>query len=97
MPYDDLIERLLKHEPRAAARLITFVENDVSAAEEIIKKNPSFSVLYIPEINETFEYIKKEIKNNTVLMIIGAGDIYKLSKLFSLDRNNTKLHNKKKD
>ncbi|MHA1282299.1 MAG: methylmalonyl Co-A mutase-associated GTPase MeaB [Promethearchaeota archaeon] len=38
MPYDDLIERLLKHEPRAAARLITFVENDVSAAEEIIKK-----------------------------------------------------------
>jgi len=66
-------------------------------AEEIIKKNPSFSVLYIPEINETFEYIKKEIKNNTVLMIIGAGDIYKLSKLFSLDRNNTKLHNKKKD
>ncbi|MGQ4875362.1 MAG: methylmalonyl Co-A mutase-associated GTPase MeaB [Promethearchaeia archaeon] len=38
MPYEDLIERLLKHEPRAAARLITFVENDVNAAEEIIKK-----------------------------------------------------------
>ncbi|MGB5910728.1 MAG: methylmalonyl Co-A mutase-associated GTPase MeaB [Promethearchaeia archaeon] len=36
MDYSDLIERLLNNEPRAAARLITIVENDITAAEEII-------------------------------------------------------------
>ncbi|MFW9946198.1 MAG: methylmalonyl Co-A mutase-associated GTPase MeaB [Candidatus Odinarchaeota archaeon] len=36
MDYSDLINRLLKKEPRAAARLITIVENDIIAAEEII-------------------------------------------------------------
>ncbi len=36
MDYSDLIKRLLNNEPRAAARLITIVENDITAAEEII-------------------------------------------------------------
>lgn len=50
---------------------------------EQIKKKSCFLVLYIPTIKKTFQYIKKEIKNNNILMIIGAGDIYyKLSQLF---------------
>lgn len=34
--YNDLIQRLIQGEPRAAARLITLSENDIHAAEEII-------------------------------------------------------------
>ena len=36
MEYSNLISQLLKGIPRAAARLITFVENDIEAAEEIV-------------------------------------------------------------
>jgi LAO/AO transport system kinase len=36
MDYSDLVNKLLKKEPRAAARLITIVENDIVAAEGII-------------------------------------------------------------
>jgi len=36
MDYSDLVENLLKGNTRAAARLITVVENDIVAAEEII-------------------------------------------------------------
>ena len=36
MPYSDLIEKLLEGNTRAAARLITLVENDIEAAEEIV-------------------------------------------------------------
>jgi LAO/AO transport system kinase len=36
MAYSDLIERLLNKDTRAAARLITIVENDIKAAEYII-------------------------------------------------------------
>jgi LAO/AO transport system kinase len=35
--YDELIERLLQGETRAAARLMTIAENDIEAAEEIVK------------------------------------------------------------
>jgi len=36
MDYSNFISQLLKGNPRAVARLITFVENDIDAAEEII-------------------------------------------------------------
>jgi len=36
MAYSNLISQLLEGKPRAAARLITFVENDIDAAEEIV-------------------------------------------------------------
>jgi len=36
MAYSNLISQLLEGKPRAAARLITFVENDIVASEEII-------------------------------------------------------------
>ncbi|TET55884.1 MAG: methylmalonyl Co-A mutase-associated GTPase MeaB [Promethearchaeota archaeon] len=36
MEYSNFISQLLKGNPRAAARLITFVENDIEAAEEIV-------------------------------------------------------------
>lgn len=36
MAYTNLISQLLEGKPRAAARLITFVENDIIASEEII-------------------------------------------------------------
>ncbi|TFF99691.1 MAG: methylmalonyl Co-A mutase-associated GTPase MeaB [Promethearchaeota archaeon] len=35
--YSELIERLLKGETRAAARLMTIAENDIEAAEDIVK------------------------------------------------------------
>ena len=38
MSQEELIERLLKGDMRAAARLITIAENDINAAEEIINK-----------------------------------------------------------
>ena len=43
MSQDELIARLLKGEPRAAARLITIAENDIIAAEEIINKIYKFT------------------------------------------------------
>ena len=36
MDYSNFVSQLLKGNPRAAARLITFVENDIDVAEEII-------------------------------------------------------------
>ncbi len=36
MDYSNFISQLLKGNPRAVARLITFVENDIDAAEEIV-------------------------------------------------------------
>jgi len=36
MDYSEFISQLLKGNPRAAARLITFVENDIDAAEDIV-------------------------------------------------------------
>ena len=36
MEYSDLIDRVLEGNTRAAARLITLVENDIEAAEQII-------------------------------------------------------------
>jgi LAO/AO transport system kinase len=38
MDYSDLIEQLLQRNPRAAAKLITIVENDFEAAEQIVNK-----------------------------------------------------------
>lgn len=38
MDYSDLINKLLKGDTRAAARLITLVENNITAAEEIINR-----------------------------------------------------------
>ncbi|TFF95774.1 MAG: methylmalonyl Co-A mutase-associated GTPase MeaB, partial [Promethearchaeota archaeon] len=38
MDFSDLIRRLLASDTRAAARLITYVENDIKAAEEIVNK-----------------------------------------------------------
>jgi LAO/AO transport system kinase len=38
MDYSDLIEQLLQRNPRAAAKLITIVENNVEAAEQIVNK-----------------------------------------------------------
>ena len=36
MEYSDLTNKLIKGNTRAAARLITIVENDIDAAEEIV-------------------------------------------------------------
>ena len=61
------------------------IKKEVSSKKLVkeVKKRSCFLVLYSPSIKKTFEYIKKEIKDNSVLMIVGAGDIYKLSKYFS--------------
>ncbi|MFX1317429.1 MAG: methylmalonyl Co-A mutase-associated GTPase MeaB [Promethearchaeota archaeon] len=43
MDYSNFISRLLEGDPRAAARLITFVENNIEAAEEIINSIYEFT------------------------------------------------------
>jgi UDP-N-acetylmuramate--alanine ligase len=34
--------------------------------------------IYIPSIKETVKYLKKHLRGKEVIMIVGAGDIYKL-------------------
>jgi len=43
MGYEELIDRLIKGDTRAAARLITIVENDIASAEEIINSIYKFT------------------------------------------------------
>ncbi len=52
-------------------------------AERIRAKN---KVVYIPNIGKTAHYLKNNLKGGEVVIIMGAGDIYKLVDYFPLDR-----------
>lgn len=52
-------------------------------AERIRAKN---KVVYIPNIGKTAHYLKDNLKGGEVVIIMGAGDIYKLVDYFPLDR-----------
>ena len=54
--------------------------------EEIEKKFEN-EVVHIPEIDEIADYLKGNMDCGEVLIVMGAGDIYKLADYFPLDRN----------
>ncbi|MDP2741483.1 MAG: hypothetical protein Q8O66_02250, partial [bacterium] len=58
-----------------AGRETKTIKKSVSA-KKLVKKINKSSVKYF-SLGDTEEYIKKSIKNIDVLIIMGAGDIYK--------------------
>ena len=58
-----------------------------------IRKKVGEKVIYISDIKKTLNYLKKNLKENEVLMIMGAGDVYNLTSVFPLDRKQIKNKN----
>lgn len=59
-----------------AGRENTEIKNKISS-EKLVKKIGTKSVIYVPQ-QDCENYIKQNIKPGNVLLIMGAGDIYKL-------------------
>ena len=55
--------------------------NEEVSSEKLVKKINRENILYLPEA-KLEDYIKENIKSGEVLVIIGAGDIYKLADKF---------------
>lgn len=64
------------------------IRESVSSAKLVteVKKKFENEIMYIPGIKEISDYLKKNMNYGDVLMIVGAGDIYKLADYFPLDR-----------
>ena len=45
--------------------------------EEIQKKRPPFSILHTPNAKDAKSYLSKNLKSGDIVMVMGAGDIYK--------------------
>ncbi|MBZ9569880.1 UDP-N-acetylmuramate--L-alanine ligase [Patescibacteria group bacterium] len=52
------------------------------SSEKLIKAINKSWAIYIPEVEEVAEYLKKNLKGKEVVIIMGAGNIYKLCDLF---------------
>jgi len=52
------------------------------SSEKLIKAIKSKKALYIPTIEKTANFLKENLRGREVVMIMGAGDIYKLCDLF---------------
>jgi len=63
-----------------AGREIKTISKEVSS-EKLVKKINKKCVMYLP-MNNLEKYIKENIKSGEVLIIMGAGDIYKLADKF---------------
>lgn len=63
-----------------AGREVQMINRNVNS-EKLVKKINRKNVLYFP-IDEAENYIKQNIKNGDVLVVMGAGDIYKLTEKF---------------
>lgn len=63
-----------------AGREVKKINRNVSS-EKLVKKINKKSVKYFP-IDEAEHYIKENIKKGDVLLVMGAGDIYKLTERF---------------
>jgi len=71
------------------------VSSDKLAKE--IEGKSDFEVSYISSIEKTSSYLKEKLVGEDVLLIMGAGNIYKLANYFPLDRKETKKDNKVTD
>ncbi len=71
-----------------AGREQRIIKKNVSSQKlaEKVKNRTKNEVMYIPTIKKTAHYLKKNLKGGEVIIIMGAGDIYKLIDSFPLDR-----------
>ena len=51
--------------------------SSLKLTEEIQKKNPSLKMLYTPSAKDAKLYLLKNLKKGDIVMVMGAGDIYK--------------------
>ena len=89
--FDDFVQ-VLKNAP-VDNLIITDIFDVVGREEKIIKRKVSSEKLvraindkktvYVPIIEKTFSYLKKNLKGGEVVIIMGAGDIYKLVDYFT--------------
>ncbi len=66
-----------------AGREETIIKKKVSS-EKLVKAINKKNIIYIPTLKEIADYLRKNLQGREVVIIMGAGDIYKLSSL--LDR-----------
>jgi len=48
--------------------------------------NRKYETMYIPKIEKVADYLKRNLRGGEVLIIMGAGDIYKLAPLLGVDK-----------
>ncbi len=65
-----------------AGREEKVIKNKVSS-EKLVKAINDKKAVYLPTIEKTFNYLKKNLKGGEVVIIMGAGDIYKLVNYFT--------------
>jgi len=65
-----------------AGREEKIIKNKVSS-EKLVKAINNKKAVYLPTIEKTFSYLKKNLKDGEVVIIMGAGDIYKLVNYFT--------------
>ena len=65
---------------------VLIIEDDQLMAgllsEKLAKAVKKDSVIYLPKAKTLHHYLKKNLRAGEVIMIMGAGDIYKLSEDF---------------
>ncbi len=59
-----------------------------------IKEKSDLKTNYIPSLEKAADYLKENLEEKEVLIIMGAGTIYKLADYFPLDRKESKKENK---
>jgi UDP-N-acetylmuramate--alanine ligase len=64
-----------------AGREEKIIKNKVSS-EKLVRAINDKKTVYVPTIEKTFTYLKKNLKGGEVVIIMGAGDIYKLVDYF---------------
>jgi len=64
-----------------AGREEKIIKNKVSS-EKLVRAINDKKTVYVPSIEKTFNYLKKNLKGGEVVIIMGAGDIYKLCNNF---------------
>jgi len=89
--FDDFVKVL--SEAKIDELIIADIYDVAGREEEDIRKSVSSEKLaseikkavYIPDIEEIFLFLKENMKDKDVLIIMGAGNIYKLADFFPLD------------
>ncbi len=62
------------------------IKKNISSQKLVKKIKAKNKVVYIPTIGKTAHYLRENLKGREVVIIMGAGDIYKLADYFPLDR-----------
>ena len=51
-------------------------------ARDLVKQINDDKAAYIPTINETAIFLKKECRSGDIILMMGAGDVWQLSTIF---------------